>query len=51
MVRFGISPFGIWKNHGEGSNTNGMESYHSQYADSKKWVDEGWVHYINPQVY
>jgi uncharacterized lipoprotein YddW (UPF0748 family) len=50
-IRFGISPFGIWKNGGEGSDTNGMQSYYAQYADSRKWVKEGWVHYINPQVY
>lgn len=50
-IRFGISPFGIWKNGGEGSDTNGMQSYYAQFADSRRWVKEGWVHYINPQVY
>jgi len=52
-VRFGVSPFGIWKSQGEGSNTSSgtSQSYYSQFADSKKWVDEGWVHYICPQVY
>ena len=50
-VKFGISPFGIWKNGGEGSNTNGMSSYSAQYADTKKWVDEGWLDYIMPQLY
>lgn len=54
LIRFGISPFGIWKNKSSdplGSETNGMQSYSAQYADSKKWVEEGWLHYINPQVY
>lgn len=53
-VRFGVSPFGIWQSGGElGSNTSTstMQSYSAQYADTKKWVEEGWVHYINPQVY
>ena len=53
-VQFGISPFGIWansKNHVSGSATNGLESYFSQYADTKKWVTEGWVDYIAPQIY
>lgn len=52
-VRFGVSPFGIWRSQGEGSNTSTgtSQSYSSQYADSKKWVDEGWLHYICPQVY
>jgi len=53
-ARFGVSPFGIWKSGGlDGSNTAdyAMQSYVSQYADTKKWVEEGWLHYINPQVY
>jgi len=53
-VMFGISPFGIWASGGEeGSNTSPytMQSYKDQYADSKRWVEEGWVHYILPQLY
>ncbi|MDY0295663.1 MAG: family 10 glycosylhydrolase, partial [Acholeplasmataceae bacterium] len=54
MVKFGISPFGIWKSQGiDGSNTSTstMQSYSAQYADTKKWVEEGWLHYIMPQLY
>jgi uncharacterized lipoprotein YddW (UPF0748 family) len=53
-VKFGISPFGIWKNVAEdsiGSATNGLSNYSALFADSRKWVKEGWVDYINPQVY
>ncbi len=52
-VMFGVSPFGIWASGGEGSNTSPytMQSYSDQYADTKKWVEEGWVHYILPQLY
>lgn len=53
-VKFGISPFGIWKNIAEdslGSATNGLSNYSELYADSRKWVKEGWVDYINPQIY
>lgn len=53
-VKFGISPFGIWKNISqdpEGSETAGGDSYYGQFADSRKWVQEGWVDYINPQIY
>lgn len=53
-IMFGISPFGIWSSGGiDGSNTSTgtMQSYKDQYADSKKWVEEGWVHYILPQLY
>ena len=28
-----------------------MESYNDQYADSRRWVMEGWVDYILPQLY
>lgn len=53
-VKFGISPFGIWRNSStdpEGSDTSGSQSYDDQYADSRKWVLKGWLDYINPQVY
>ncbi|MFN4145747.1 MAG: family 10 glycosylhydrolase [Runella sp.] len=53
-VKFGVSPFGIWQNRSSsplGSNTNGFESYSGIYADSRKWVAEGWLDYILPQVY
>ena len=53
-VKFGVSPFGIWKNYREdtlGSKTDGLSNYHELYADSRKWIKEGWVDYINPQIY
>lgn len=53
-VKFGISPFGIWRNSSTdplGSETGGSESYDDQYADTRRWVLEGWLDYINPQIY
>jgi uncharacterized lipoprotein YddW (UPF0748 family) len=53
-VKYGISPFGIWKNKAQdpdGSASNGGSSFYEQFADSKKWVEEGWIDYINPQIY
>lgn len=53
-VKFGISPFGIWRNQStdpDGSATSGFQSYDQVFADSRKWVQEGWVDYINPQIY
>ncbi|MGC4154286.1 MAG: family 10 glycosylhydrolase [Propionicimonas sp.] len=52
-VKFGISPFGIWKNAKAdgGAGTRGLESYHAIYADTRTWVREGWVDYIVPQLY
>ncbi len=53
-AQFGISPFGIWANassHKGGSQTSGMSSYSAIFSDSKKWVEEGWLDYICPQLY
>jgi len=53
-IKFGISPFGIWANkyqNPEGTDTHGGSSYYELFADSRKWVKEGWVDYINPQLY
>ncbi|HCT79491.1 MAG TPA: hypothetical protein DGG94_22275 [Micromonosporaceae bacterium] len=53
-VKFGISPFGIWRNASTdpaGSQTSGLQSYDAIYADSRKWVQQGWIDYINPQIY
>ncbi len=52
--QFGISPFGIWANkwvHPAGSETTGLSAYSDIFADSKKWVEEGWLDYICPQLY
>lgn len=54
-VRWGISPTAIWKNQSSDPlgvpTTRGMESYHALYADTRLWVMEEWVDYINPQIY
>jgi uncharacterized lipoprotein YddW (UPF0748 family) len=53
-VKFGVSPFGIWRNSSSdpaGSPTDGLESYSAQYADTRKWVREGWIDYVVPQLY
>lgn len=53
-VKFGISPFGIWRNKyedPEGSASSGLSNYAELFADSRKWIKEGWVDYINPQIY
>ena len=53
-VKFGVSPFGIWRNQNSdasGSATNGMQSYSDIYADSRKWIQQSWVDYLTPQLY
>lgn len=49
-VKFGISPFGIWR-PGNPSGVTGLDAYASIYADSKKWLQEGWCDYFSPQLY
>lgn len=51
---FGVSPFGIWQNSdgvNDGSDTNGLEGYHSLYCDALTWAEEGYVDYLSPQLY
>lgn len=54
-VKFGISPFGIYRNstvsYPEGSATNGLENYSGLYADILYWIEQGWMDYCIPQVY
>jgi uncharacterized lipoprotein YddW (UPF0748 family) len=55
LIKYGVSPFPVWKNRSadaDGCPTEGaMEAYHEQFADTKKWIEEGWVDYLMPQVY
>lgn len=56
LIRFGVSPFGIWKNIAndpKGSNTDPRcsQSYDNQYADAYLWVKEEYIDYIVPQIY
>nr|WSX52750.1 family 10 glycosylhydrolase [Streptomyces sp. NBC_00974] len=54
-TRFGVSPFAIWRNSDRdplGSPTRaGVATYDDLYADTRKWVREGWIDYIVPQAY
>lgn len=53
-VRFGVSPFGIWRNKKtdpRGSDTNGLQNYDALYADVLLWEEKGWIDYLLPQLY
>ncbi|MEL7120843.1 MAG: family 10 glycosylhydrolase [Bacteroidota bacterium] len=55
-VKFGVSPFGVWRNQSmdpkNGSATKaGQTTYDDLYADVLKWMKEGWVDYLIPQIY
>ncbi|HEX2165877.1 MAG TPA: family 10 glycosylhydrolase [Longimicrobiales bacterium] len=49
-VRVGISPFGIWR-PGHPESVRGLDSYTELYADSRKWLANGWADYYAPQLY
>lgn len=54
-VKFGISPFGVWRNKAvdpTGSDTQaGQTNYDDLYADTRTWINEGYIDYIAPQLY
>lgn len=49
-VKFGISPFGIWR-PGYPESIEGMDQYDLLYADAKLWLNKGWIDYFSPQLY
>ncbi len=49
-VKFGISPFGLWR-PGYPPQARGFDAYEELYADSRKWLQEGWCDYFTPQLY
>jgi len=55
LMKFGISPFGVWRNKSQdslGSDTRaGQTNYDDLYADILLWLSEGWIDYVVPQLY
>ena len=49
-VQFGISPFGIWRPQYP-AQIRGFDAYEKIDADSRKWLANGWVDYLSPQLY
>ncbi len=49
-IVFGISPFGIWQPDAA-KGIAGFNSYAELYADSRKWLQDGTVDYLSPQLY
>ena len=59
-VRFGMGPFGIWTTQNKAaqaygltlpSGITGLDDYDVQACNTVEWVKQGWVDYINPQLY
>jgi uncharacterized lipoprotein YddW (UPF0748 family) len=49
-VKFGMSPFGIWKN-GVPSGIVGLDAYNVIYADAMAWLKDQSIDYLTPQLY
>lgn len=55
-VKFGISPYAVWRNLREdprGSDTKsyGYTNYDHLHADILLWMEQGWLDYVLPQLY
>jgi hypothetical protein len=46
----GHQPFGIWR-PGNPAGITGLDAYAEIYADARKWLREGWLDYLAPQLY
>lgn len=55
FCKFGISPFGVWRNGDKdpmGSDSKaGQTNYDDLYADILLWLRKGWIDYVAPQLY
>ncbi len=53
-LAFGVAPSGIWRNKDrdpDGSDTRGFAHYDYLYSDVLKWLKEGYIDYVAPQLY
>jgi uncharacterized lipoprotein YddW (UPF0748 family) len=50
-VKFGISPFGIYRPGIPSGIRAGVDQYSELYADAKLWLELGWCDYFTPQLY
>lgn len=54
-VKFGISPFGVWRNSSKdprgSASRAGITNYDDLFADILLWLEQGWIDYVAPQLY
>ncbi|MGH8853490.1 MAG: family 10 glycosylhydrolase [Telluria sp.] len=55
-VKFGVSPSGIYRSStdpaiGSPTSAGASQHYSNMFADTRKWIQQGWVDYLAPQVY
>lgn len=56
LMKYGISPYAVWRNKREdprGSQTKsyGYTNYDHLHADLLLWMEKGWLDYVLPQLY
>ena len=49
-VLYGVSPFGTWRPD-PSKGISGFDAYSELYADARKWLRDGTVDYLAPQLY
>ncbi|HRR10299.1 MAG TPA: family 10 glycosylhydrolase [Rhodothermales bacterium] len=49
-VKYGVSPFGIWKS-GVPVGITGLSAYSTIFADAVTWMELKWIDYLSPQLY
>jgi len=50
-VRFGISPFGLGRPDRRPPGVTGFSQLDKLYADVERWLENGWLDYLAPQLY
>ena len=50
-VKFGMSPFGIWRPSPNPPGVTGLDAYNTIYCDALTWLDRGIIDYLAPQLY
>lgn len=50
-AKFGVSPFGIYQPGLPEGTTAGVDQFNQLYGDPLKWMREGWIDYLAPQLY
>jgi uncharacterized lipoprotein YddW (UPF0748 family) len=50
-ARLGISPFGLPRPALRPAGIEGFSQYDKLYADVERWLSEGWLDYLAPQLY
>lgn len=62
-VKFGISPSGIYRSDpnypggtpdptlGSWTSTGAFQHFHNSHADTRRWLQQGWIDYLAPQLY